>query len=173
MPLKNSNAKINYFFIITLFIFQSAHGSLQGQEQDHDHHDLNAHDAAHSEISIGTGISYLSEYQSFNPALHLHAIKGINSFLGIGAGYEMIFTEDLHQSISLMLNIQPISHLDINAGTAIGLPSHDEPWHMGLHAEASLTWPIGKILHAGPMLDFGWSKHGYHQTTGLHLGFDL
>ncbi len=173
MPLQNSAAKLYFFFIIATLIFQCNPVFSQETGDLHNHEGNHTHGAQHNEISAGLGVSYSSEYKSFDPAFHFHAIKAINSFIGIGAGYERIFAQEVHQSLSLMVNFHPFPHVDFNIGTGFGLPAHDEPWTIGLHAETSYTWPVGEKLHLGPMIDFGWSEHGYHLATGIHFGFDL
>lgn len=173
MPHLNSPTKRPFFVIILIVLF----GFTMVHAQDHVHQDEpgDAHDhaAPHSEIAAGMGIAYSSEYQSFDPALHVHASRGITPFFGLGAGYEMIFAEHLHQSVSAVVSIYPLPLVDISFGAGTVLPSHEESWSFTAHIETSITWPIGEVLHAGPVIDFGWSPHGYHIITGLHVGFDL
>jgi len=173
MPHLNKFSKRPYF----VFILIALAGFSLLNAQDHMHQGdpahVHDHEAPHNEIAAGMGIAYSSEYQSFDPAFHVHASKGITPFLGLGAGYEMIFAEHLHQSISAVLSLYPLPLLDISFGAGTVLPSHEESWSFTAHTEASVTWPIGKVLHAGPVIDFGWSLHGYHIITGLHVGFDL
>lgn len=173
MPHLNSFSRSPFFVII--LIFQFGLSTLNAQDHDHLSEPAHAHDhgKAHNEIAAGMGIAYSSEYQSFDPALHVHASRGITPFIGLGAGYEMIFAEHLHQSVSAVVTFYPLPLLDISVGAGTVLPSHEESWSFTAHTEASVTWPIGKVLHAGPVIDFGWSLHGYHIITGLHVGFDL
>lgn len=173
MPHLNRFSKRPYFVFILIVLFGfSMVGAQEHADQDEHNHNHD-HLSPHNEIAAGLGIAYSSEYQSFDPALHVHASRGITPFLGLGAGYEMIFAEHLHQSISAVVSLYPLPLLDISFGAGTVLPSHEESWSFTAHTEASVTWPIGEVLHAGPVIDFGWSPHGYHIITGIHVGFDL
>ena len=173
MPHLNRFSKRTYFVFILIFLFGFSMLNAQGHAHRDEHNHMHDHQSPHSEIAAGIGIAYSSEYQSFDPALHVHASRGITPFLGLGAGYEVIFAEHLHQSVSAILSLYPFPLLDISFGAGTVFPSHEESWSFTAHTEVSLTWPIGEVFHAGPVIDFGWSPHGYHIITGLHVGFDL
>jgi len=139
--------------------------------QDHDHHD---HDhEIYNELATGGGIAFSTESPGISPAFHVHAIKGLSPHIGIGLGYEVILGDELHQSLAVLLNLKPVEILDINLGPALTLPSHDEPAGFGINAEIGLAFHVTRNLHLGPVFDTGWSLHGLHLITGVHIGFDL
>lgn len=173
MPFPDSFPKRPFFVFILIILFVGPVVNAQEHEHHEGHNHAHEHKSLHNEIATGMGIAYSSEYQGFDPAFHVHASKGVTPFLGLGAGYEMIFAEHLHQSLSAVISLYPLPLLDISVGAGTVFPSHEESWSFTAHTEFSVTWPIGDMLHAGPVVDFGWSPHGYHIITGLHVGFDL
>lgn len=173
MPRNNSIQKTGYLFFLLAFLL-SCNGELSAQDlhtgHKHSHHD--GHEV-HNEIAVGAGVAFSNETSGIAPAFHLHAIRGINPTFGLGAGYELIMGEETHHSLAALINYRPFPLLDLNVGPGVVFPSEDESWSMLAKAEASLVFPITEILHAGPVLDFGWSGHGVHVITGIHIGFDL
>ena len=173
MPYLNSSKARQAFLFILIIFFSISRIEAQVHDEEHSH-DHGHHDHhGHNKHATGMGIAYSSEYETFDPAFHLHAIKGITPYLGLGAGYELIVAEDLHQSISAVISFYPLPLLDISFGAGTVLPTHDESWSFTAHTEFSVTWPIGEHFHMGPLIDIGWSPHGYHLATGIHFGFDL
>lgn len=173
MPHPNSFTKKPFFLCFLMILFGFSMVNAQDPAPHDEQHTAHDHNTLQNEIAAGLTIAYSSEYQSFDPALHLHASKGITPFLGLGAGFEMIFAEDLHQSLSAVVTLYPLPLLDVSFGAGAVLPTHGESWSFTANMECSVTWPIGNILHAGPLVDFGWSPHGYHIMSGLHVGFAL
>lgn len=173
MPYPKSFSKRPFFLLILIILFVASMVNAQEHVHHDEHKHAHDHQSPHNEIAAGLGIAYSSEYQGFDPAFHVHASKGITPFLGLGAGFEMIFAEHLHQSLSAVVSLYPLPLLDISIGAGTVFPSHEESWAFTAHTELSVTWPIGDLLHAGPVIDFGWSPHGYHIISGLHVGFDL
>lgn len=159
------------FLQLTVLIVLTTSTSI-GQEHNHDH-DHHGHTGKHNELAFGAGLALISENPQLAPTIHLHAIKGISQKFGIGVGYEIIFGEELHQSLAAMLNIRPIKFVDVNMGPGIVLPFEDEPMALLFKTEAALTFRVADHLHAGPNLDLAWSSHGFHLITGLHIGLDL
>lgn len=173
MPYLCRSSKTPGFFIILIVLFGFSRVGAQDHTDHHDPHNGHDHALLHNEIAAGMGMAYSSEYQSFDPAIHFHAIKGITPLLGLGAGYELILAEELHQSVSALISLYPLPLLNVTFGAGAILPTHDESWSFTAHTEVAVTWPIGEMWHAGPLVDFGWSPHGYHLITGLHVGLDL
>ena len=146
--------------------------SLISTAQDHDH-DHSEHEHIHTEIATGGGLAFSTESSGIAPAFHLHGIKGITPHFGLGLGYEIIIGEELHQSIAALINFKPYEFIDINLGPGIVLPADDEAATLVLNAEFAFPYHIGEVVHLGPLLDLGYSKHGLHLIAGVHIGFDL
>jgi len=168
MPIFSKHTGLFYILQagLILFLFSTVSYS-QDHQHDHDHSE------AHNELAIGVGLALISENPGASPTLHFHAIKGILPKFGVGLGYEIIFGDELHQSIAAMASIKPIGHLDLNIGPGVVLPYEDEPLALLIKTEAAITFRVTDHLHAGPVLDMAWSEHGFHLITGLHVGFDL
>ncbi|MEX0987141.1 MAG: hypothetical protein WD052_06650 [Bacteroidales bacterium] len=164
MPSKKSTKIQQIFFLTMLLFIFIGENVAQDHEHDHEHH------GTHNELAVGGGIVYSSEAPGLAPAFHVHAIKGLTPVVGIGAGYELILGDEVHQSITALLNLKPTPMLDINVGPGIVLPTPDEPWSLLLNVETALVWPLGERYHIGPVLDFGWSQHGIHVIAGAHVG---
>ncbi|MDA3822619.1 MAG: hypothetical protein PF450_08445 [Bacteroidales bacterium] len=88
-------------------------------------------------------------------------------------GYEAILGGEVHQSIIALFNFRPIHLIDINIGPGIVLPSEDESMVFVLSGELALAGHLSDHIHLGPLLDFGWSTHGFHFIAGIHCGINF
>jgi hypothetical protein len=166
---------MNYFKIAILLLtlalpetFSQVH-----RHDGHDHeHEHNHH--GRYEIAIGGGAAYIPSDAELFPALHLHLGRSITEKIGLGVGYEGIFGDHTHHAFLAMITLDPFRWIHLSTGPGIVLPheEHDElKFKWG--AELAVPFSIGRNLHIGPMLDYGWTTEESHVFMGIHLGIHL
>jgi len=105
-------------------------------------------------------------------ALHVHYTHFLeNSPLGIGLGYEIIFADHLHNSITVHMNYELLEHLNFDLAPGIVF----EGGNLGeinytIHTELFYEFEIGDF-HLGPSFEFAYDPEDIHLSVGLHLGY--
>ena len=144
--------------------------NLNGQEADHQHSDDHHH--RHNELGLGTGPVLLLGESTWGYGLHLHALAGINEWLGAGVGYELILGEHLHHTVSGLVHFHPFHPLDINVGPGLVFPDNENSqYRLKFHIEITAAFELGEHIHLGPSIDTGIVKENMHLTFGLHVGY--
>jgi hypothetical protein len=144
--------------------------NLNGQDGEHPHSPDHHH--RHHEIGIGTGPVLLPEESVWGFGLHLHALAGINEWLGAGMGYELIVGEHQHHTVSGLVHFHPFHPLDINVGPGLVFPDNENSqYRLKFHAEITAAFELGEHLHLGPSIDTGIGKQDLHITFGVHVGY--
>ncbi|WP_299580926.1 hypothetical protein [uncultured Sunxiuqinia sp.] len=135
------------------------------QEHEHDHH------RHHIGIGVG-GSSLLSEYD-LALGTHLHYLYRIrpHSPLSVGLGFESVWDEHTHNTITALLNYRILPRLSVNIGPGYSFAKEEDETHKALsgHLEVLYEFTVGEF-HIGPMLGFGFEKEESHASLGLHLG---
>lgn len=93
-----------------LFLFSLLPISLLSQDE----HDHSGHNHGHSnhrnELEVATSPVYFVKEEEFSFGLHLHYVRQIkDTKFGIGAGYERIFDEHLHNTFGIVANFRSTS----------------------------------------------------------------
>jgi len=156
--------------LFSLFFCLFSH-NLSAQQQDHDH-EHHSHKHPLNEIGIGNYLSYLAGEHEFAYSLHVHLLRFFeDSRFGAGLGYEQIFDEHRHRSLT-MIGAFRLSHpLVLTLGPGILFGNEENPGNrFTVHAELVYEFEIGHF-HLGPALDFATTFDEYHIGAGLHVAF--
>lgn len=144
-----------------------------GMAQLHDHNNDHKHHHLESELGIGAAptIVFSPGERIANPGFHFHIIKLFNEKIGGGLGYEAVFEENMHHTITAFGKYFITDFLSINAGPGISKPTaeHNEYSLIG-HIELATAFDVWKI-HLGPMIGYGISAEHSHFSAGLHIGW--
>ena len=139
------------------------------EENHHEHHlHLN-------EIGLSTGWVWLQAESESAQGLHLHYMRrlgegGVSRFLGLGLGYEVIFSQHSHHSILVQLGIFPWKKLVITVSP--GILFHKEETterKFSLHFEIVYEFELG-TFEIGPAVGFATAGSDRHFTLGVHVG---
>ena len=141
--------------------------------QDHSHPD---HHHAHlrNEIAISNNLVFLGKDQKFAYGAHLHYLRYFRaSKFGAGVGYERIFDEHGHNTISMAGSYRPFHELILLVSPGITFEDHgDEGFKISAHLEAGYEFEIDHF-HLGPVLGVAFTRENYHLRLGLHLGYSF
>lgn len=136
--------------------------SVEGNE-NHEHHK--------NEIGVANSIVYFAKEQVFAYGLHVHYLRNIpKSRFGIGIGYERIFDQHKHNTISLVVAYRPIERLSLNVSPGLLVEDKSSMVNFALHLEAAYEFEI-KNFHVGPAFEFAFDPEDYHICLGLHIGY--
>lgn len=163
----NKNLRmLNYSFLLFLCLFSL---NLSAQHHDHDHHP-NEHPL--NEIGVGNYLSYLAGEQEIAYSLHVHLLRFFeNSRFGAGLGYEQIFDEHRHRSLTMIGAFRLTPPLVMTLGPGILFGNQENPGNrFTIHAELVYEFEIGHF-HLGPALDFATTFDEYHMGAGLHVAY--
>jgi hypothetical protein len=136
---------------------------------------LFAQEHNHPEIEIGLSNGLVYNFSEKEPALgiHLHLIKslGQSDHFGMGLGYEFIFDDHKHNTVSIIFLYRPIEHLSFNMAPGISfILSEKSSVAPTLHIEGLYEFEFGHF-HIGPLVGFAISTEDIHASVGLHLAF--
>jgi len=162
----------NFGFLIGALLFLSG-PAMQAQDHDHDHdHSHHHHVHPKNEIGLGSYLSYLAGEKEFAYSMHMHYLRFFNeSRFGAGIGYEHIFDELGHQSLTVIGTYQFESPLILSLapGILFGNPENPDARFV-MHAEAIYEFELGHF-HIGPALEFATTFEEYHIGLGIHVAF--
>jgi hypothetical protein len=160
----------SYVFILLIWI--SPHVLLaQNHEQDHNH-SPHHHDHPANEIGLGNYLSYLAGEQEFAYSMHIHYLRSFEeSRFGAGIGYEQIFDEHRHRSLTFVGAFRPAHPLVLSLAPGVLFGTQEHPGiRFTLHAEAVYEFEISHF-HIGPALEFATTFDEYHIGVGLHVAY--
>ena len=151
-------------FLLSFLLWQNG---ILAQHQEHSDH-LHAH--PENEIGLGNYLSYLAGEQEFAFGLHVHYLRSLgDSRFGAGIGFEQLFSEHRHQSLTIIgtYSITSPLMLSLAPGILFGNPEHPANRFV-LHTELIYEFHIGNF-HLGPALEFATTFDEYHIGLGLHV----
>ena len=100
------------FHYILALVLMTWHIPLHAQQDtvshSYDHHHR------HNEVALGTGMVVMPGESTFGFGFHIHGIAGINEWLGVGPGYELIAGEHIHHTLTGLL---PVSYTHLTLPT--------------------------------------------------------
>ena len=149
--------------ISVLFIVIIVSCNLSAQDEHHLHFKY--------EIGLSNGIVYNFNEEETAYGLHIHVIKnfGISRKVGVGIGYEAIFDEHKHNTLSILLHYKPTEHFSINlAPGVVFLESEPNTSRFALHVETIYEFEIG-AFHIGPFVGAAINPEDFHASAGLHM----
>ena len=159
---------IRKILMVSLGVILSLTGFTQ-EEHSHEH----STDLHKNHFGIGAAAAYLSNENVFAPGFHLHYIRqfGHEKQWGIGAGYEAILDEHIHNGVNLLLNYRPVHFISLNVGPGVVFGKHESEFEVqpAFHTEAVFEFDILGV-HAGPMIGFGIDPEETHFSVGIHVG---
>jgi len=143
--------------------------------QDHEHdHDLSDHNHVHpnNEIGLGNYLSYLAGEKQVAYGLHIHYLRYfMESSFGAGIGYEQIFDEHGHRSLTLIGTYKSDFPLILSLAPGILFGNPEIPSvRFVVHTEAIYEFEIGQF-HLGPALEFATTFEEYHIGMGIHAAY--
>lgn len=161
------------FIIILLFVILPV--TLFSQEDVHPE-EGHTHSHKKNEISAGVGVVTLQHEDELAAGLHLHYVRGVafHDKLGVGLGFETIFDEHKHYTISAVFQYRVYKGWSVAYAPGLLMVKEDGIWEyqFAQHFETAYEWEIGKF-HIGPMAEIGVEPHGTHYMIGVHFGIDF
>ncbi len=138
--------------------------------QAHDHGDED-HDHHRHEIGVGNSAVYFLKEKSVHYGLHVHYSYAIpHTKIGVGAGYEIVFSEHRHNMAGLTVIYQPVRGLNLNLMPGLAFHEGEEHIDIALHFETSYEFMFGDF-HIGPSVSVGWDPEDTHLGLGIHVGY--
>jgi len=162
----------NIGFLIGVLLFLSGPAMLAQDHEHDDHHGHDHHVHPNNEIGLGNYLSYLAGEREFAYSMHIHYLRFFNeSRFGAGIGYEHIFDEHGHRSLTVIGTYQFKSPfiLSLAPGILFGTPEHPDARFV-MHAEAIYEFELGHF-HLGPALEFATTFDEYHIGMGVHVAY--
>jgi hypothetical protein len=166
--LKNSG-----FLMCAVLILNGSAVLAQDHDHDHDHdHSHHHHEHPNNEFGVGHYLSYLAGEKEFAYSLHIHYLRFFSeSRFGTGIGYEQIFDEHGHRSLTIIGTYQFASHLILSLAPGILFGNPENPTaRFVLHTEVIYEIEIGNF-HFGPALELATTFEEYHIGLGIHMAF--
>ena len=157
-----------------LFLAFTGHLSAQQHTADATHqHDPADHEHDHHRNEVGIALApvYFTNEEQFSFSLHLHYLRNLGeSGFGLGLGYERIFDEHGHNTISLVGSYRPGEKLTFILSPGI-LFEDENPGDLvfAIHTEVSYEFAPGN-LHIGPLFEVAVDPEDVHLSMGLHIG---
>lgn len=148
-------------FIISTCISQEEEGK---HKESHDDHT--------NEIGIANSPVYFLKEKTLAYGFHAHYVRSLNnSKFGYGLGYEHIFDEHKHTTVSLVGSYRYKAYWNFIASPGITFENknYDEP-KFSFHAEASYEYELGDV-HIGPVFEVAYDPEDIHISLGLHVGY--
>jgi hypothetical protein len=164
--LKNTSLLVGVLLLLTGPI-------MLGQDHEHDHdHSSPHHEHPKNEIGFGNYLSYLAGEQEFAYSMHIHYLRSFEgSRFGAGLGYEQIFDEHRHRSLTIIGAYRPLSLMVLSLAPGILFGTEENPGiRFVLHAEIVYEFEISHF-HLGPALEFATAFDEYHIGVGLHVAY--
>lgn len=157
---------ISYFFIVSFLLFITVVGSSE---------EVHSHDREHfAEIGVANSIVYFFDEKELAYGFHLHVVKNIShSKFGFGLGYERIFDEHKHNTISFVASYSPIERLYLSLSPGIAFEGTEmSASKFALHIETAYSFEFNDF-HIGPLLELAYDSEDYHFSLGVHIGYEV
>ncbi len=152
--------------LIAFILVQSLNVTAQQTSEEPGHH----HDHK-NEIGMANSPVYFVNEKVFTYGLHLHYIRSVSETpFGLGLGYERIFDEHKHNTISIVGSYRPLEQLTLIASPGLTFESNESSGKFALHIESSYEFELGNF-HLGPVAEIAYDPEDYHMSLGLHLGY--
>ena len=126
------------------------------------------------EIGIANGLVYFLNEKEFSYGLHMHVVRVIGkSNFAMGVGYERIFDEHGHNTVSAVVSYLPVERLALIVAPGIAFTNSNSGLiEFSTHLEMTYEFEI-KNFHVGPLVEWAIEPDEMHFTIGLHVGFGL
>jgi hypothetical protein len=154
------------FLLVSIFIFTSTFL----YSQDHDH-EVEHHHHPEYELGFSNGAVFNFSENEFAYGIHTHFIKTISKSdkIGLGIGYERIFDDHKHNSVSVILLYRPAENLSVNFAPGVSwLSTKSNSIKPSMHIEGLYEWQLGNF-HLGPLVGVAFNSEDFHVSLGLHL----
>jgi hypothetical protein len=109
--------------------------------------------------------------------IHAHVLKslsgeGLQKYLGVGFGGEILFTDDPHYGLMGSLAVYPLRDLALMVSPGVEIAKHDGSYEteFAMHYEISYGFEVGDF-HVGPVIGFSHTQDSEHYAAGIHFGF--
>jgi hypothetical protein len=158
---------------VFMMFFMLWQNGILAQHHEHDH-DHSEHHQKHpkNEIGLGNYLSYLAGEKEIAYSMHIHYLRAFEETrLGAGIGYEHIFDEHGHQSLTVIGTYRITSPLIFSLAPGIIFRNPENPAaRFVLHMEVTYEIEVGSF-HLGPSLEFATTFDEYHMGLGLHVAW--
>ena len=151
--------------VTALIIMQGISIAQSENESEHNHK---------YEIGIANGLVYFLNEKEFSYGLHIHVVRLIGkSNFAMGVGYERIFDEHGHNTVSAVVSYLPVERLALIVAPGIAFTnSNTRLIEFSTHLEMTYEFEI-RNFHVGPLIEWAIEPDEMHFTIGLHVGFGL
>ncbi len=165
-PKKNMNRSL-IIFAISLFVSVT----LSAQTHEHDH--------PQNEIGLSGGASFCPDHKEWGGGIHAHYFRtlGLHSKWSLGGGVEQVWSDGTHFNISAGAKYEIIEDLSLGVLPGITFLKHNEDPGSSFHSQfavhCELVYACFRFgdFHAGPAIDYSWSKEDSHIMLGIHLAY--
>jgi len=143
---------IGFFILLTMSL-------LQAQDIHHKH-----------SIGLGAGPAYLSEKQTFFPAVHIeyeYCFEVKQRELHAGISLEKIFTKGKHYAFGIGLGTSLWKGLEFSIGPGIVL--EDDGLSPFGHISLGYKFEFGH-MSIGPCIEYAGNGHHFHFFSGISMG---
>lgn len=128
------------------------------------------HENHQNEFGIAFSPVYFANNKDLATGMHLHYIYNITqSKFGFGLGYERIFDQHKHHTISLEAVYKPVEKLSLSLSPGLTFEGNNSAPDLALHLETAYEFEIGEF-HLGPAFEFAVDHEDIHLSLGAHLG---
>jgi hypothetical protein len=165
------SAFLKFIAIMILFVISTKGFTQTENEEEHDHYHHH-----NNEVSMAVGVVPLDHENQVAAGLHFHYVRGVafENKLGVGAGFETIFDEHRHYTLSVVMQYRVWKGWTVAYAPGILFFKEEDDFEnqFAQHIETAYEFDLG-IFHLGPMAEIGIEKHGTHYMVGLHFGIDF
>lgn len=156
--------------IILIFLLTLYSSNIFAQSTDQTDNNAHSHEQHKNEIGVAFSAAYFIKENVTAPEVHVHYVRNVSEFYGIGLGYERIFDEHNHQTIGLIGSYKPIENLSFSISPGLSFEDNVPHSKFALHIETMYEFEVS-FFHIGPALEFVYDSEDLHLSLGLHIGF--
>lgn len=147
------------------------------------------HSHPRNEIGISPGAVYSPSHKAWGVGIHAHYFRTLSehSPWALGGSVEQVFTHGNHWTISAGASYRFLDRMTLAVMPGVTFFQHDDEGHshdlheaedahlkrarFSTHFELVYELIHWKHFHAGPALDYSWSRHDQHFMIGVHCSY--
>lgn len=144
--------------------------NLSAQTSESLEHQL-PHESHQHELGVAFSPVYFTGENDLATGMHVHYVYNIShSKMGFGLGYERIFDQHKHHTLSLEAVYRPVEKFSVSLSPGLTFEGANSAPDLALHIETAYEFEIGEF-HLGPAFEFAVDREDIHLSLGAHLGF--
>lgn len=148
-----------------------------------------SHDHPRNEIGISPGATYSPSHKAWGFGIHAHYFRtlGEHSPWALGGSIEQVSSHGKHWTLSAGASYRLLDGLTLAVMPGVTFFEHDDSGHehvshetddehtkrarFSAHFELAYELIHWKHFHAGPAIDYSWSRHDQHFMFGVHCAY--